>query len=138
MFESLSHASDRGQWLREAVRVLRPGGRLVLTEFVEELPLTAGEVEILLAGALQPPVNDAQLLETTETSGVVIDHVIRCGDRIRRSYPAYFERLDRHRSHLVEDFGEERVQQQRDAMATLLPIYRNKIGYEVVTGHRPA
>jgi SAM-dependent methyltransferase len=137
VFQSLQHAGDRGQWLREAVRVLRPGGRMVLTEFVEEIPLTPEEVEILLDGATHPPLPYSDLLELIRASGLVVDEAVGCGDHIRRSYPAYFDRLDRSRSYLVETFGEERVDQWREAMATLLPVYRDKIGYVVVTGHRP-
>lgn len=138
IFQSLQHASDRGQWLREAIRVLRPGGRMVLTEFVEEIPLTPEEAEILLDGATHPPLRYPDLLELVRGSGLVIDEAISCGGHIRRSYPAYFDRLDRDRGYLVERFGEERVDQWREAMATLLPVYREKIGYAVVTGHRPA
>lgn len=138
LFQSLHHASDRPQWLREAVRVTRPGGRIVLTEFVEEIPLTPEEVELLNEGAMQQPLLTEELLQLVRASGVVVDEAIECGDRIRPSYPAYFDRFDRYRDHLVETFGEERIREQRDAMATLLPVYRDKIGYVVVTGHKPA
>jgi len=138
IFQALQHASDRGQWLREAVRVCRPGGRMVLTEFVEDIPLTEPELQILAQGAMQPPLRYDDLLEGFREGGIAIDDVHECGDRIRHSYPAYFDRLDRHRDHLVEAFGNERVEGQRQAMATLLPIYRDKIGYVVATGHRPA
>lgn len=137
LFQSLQHATDRGQWLREAVRVARRGARVVLTEFIEEIPLRPDEVEILRAGAMHPPLRYRELLEVVGASGIVVDDVLDCGDRIRRSYPGYFDRLDRHRDHLVEAFGEERVDMQREAMSTLLPIYRDKIGYLVVTGHKP-
>ncbi len=136
VFQSLQHASDRGRWLREAVRVVRPGGRIVLTEFVEETQLAPEEVEILLSGAMQPPLGRAELLEAVGESGIVVDDVLDCGDRIRPTYPAYFDRLDRQRAHFVQAFGEERVEAQRRAMSILLPIYRDKIGYVVVTGHR--
>jgi cyclopropane fatty-acyl-phospholipid synthase-like methyltransferase len=136
LLQALQHARDRGRWLSEAVRVLRPGGRIVLTEFTEEVPLTAEEAEILRAGAMQPPLRFAELLGLIADRGVVIDDVLDIGDNIRRSYPAYFDRLDRHRPHLVEAFGAEQVGEQREAMSILLPIYRDKIGYLVVTGHR--
>ncbi len=136
LFQSLQHAPDRGRWLDEAVRVTRPGGRIVLTEFLEETPLDEGELEILRAGAMQAPPRFAPLLEQIDGAGIAIDDVVDCSDNIRRSYPAYFERLDRQRAFLVEAFGEERVDGQRAAMSVLLPIYRDKIGYVVVGGRR--
>lgn len=138
VFQSLQHANDRGQWLREMIRVLRPGGRVVLTEFVEEVPLTGEEADIVRAGALQPPLRYEDVLEVIRINGMVVDEVVDCGDRIKRSYSAYFDRLERHRDHLAGTFGEERIQQQQEAMGTLLPIYREKIGYLIVTGHKPA
>jgi N-methyltransferase StaMA len=138
LFQSLHHTSDRRRWLREALRVLRPGGRVVLTEFVEEAPLTPAELAILHEGAMHAPLRTPELLDVVRGAGVAIDEATECGDHIRRSYPAYFDRMDRHRSHLVEAFGEDRVAEQRDAMATLLPIYGAKIGYVIVTGHKPA
>lgn len=138
MFQALQHAGDRGQWLGEMVRVARPGGRIVLTEFIEEIPLTAQETEILLAGAMQPPLRHDGILEAVRASGMVIDEVTDCGDRIRRSYPSYFDRLERHRDELIDSFGQERIQQQQEAMGMLLPIYRDKIGYLIITGHKPA
>jgi N-methyltransferase StaMA len=138
VFQALQHAPDREQWLREAIRVLRRGGRIVLTEFIEEIPLTSDEVVILAGGAMNTPLRSAQLLDLIRASGMEIDDVVDCGDRIRRSYPAYFDRLDRHRGHLVDTFGEGRVDGQREAMATLLPIYRDKIGYLIVSGRRQA
>jgi cyclopropane fatty-acyl-phospholipid synthase-like methyltransferase len=138
LFQALQHASDRGQWLREMVRVARPGARIVLTEFIEEIPLSSGETEILLAGAMQPPLPHDDILQVVGDSGLVIDEVADCGDRIRRSYPAYFDRLERHRDELVATFGQERIEQQQAAMGMLLPIYRDKIGYLIITGHKPA
>ena len=38
-FESIVHMPDRGQVLCEIARVLRPGGRLVLTDIVETTPM---------------------------------------------------------------------------------------------------
>lgn len=136
--ESLPHAVDRGQWLSEMRRVLRPGGRLVLTDFTHREPLTDEEADIVRAGALQPPLPLPEIVAELEGHGFVDDEATEWGDRIRRSYDAYLERIARHRDVLVEAFGEERVQAQAEAMRTLLAIYRAKIGYAVLVAHRPA
>jgi cyclopropane fatty-acyl-phospholipid synthase-like methyltransferase len=136
-FQSLQHVEDSGVWIREMVRVVRPGGRVVLTEFTEEKPLTEEELEIARAGGMERPRPADEVVAVARDSGLEIDEVVSCGDNIRRSYPEYFKRLERLRPHLVAALGEEKVDQQRDAMGKLLPIYRDKIGYLVITGHRP-
>jgi cyclopropane fatty-acyl-phospholipid synthase-like methyltransferase len=135
--ESLPHARDRGRWLREMNRVLRPGGRVVLTDFTEEIPLSDQETEILRAGALEPPPRKPGALEVIRGSGFVVDEAIGCGDRIRRSYAAYFDRIDRNRAQFVAALGEERVKQWEEAMHMLLAIYAEKIGYLIVVAHKP-
>jgi cyclopropane fatty-acyl-phospholipid synthase-like methyltransferase len=136
-FESLPHARDRGQWLREMVRVLRPGGRIVLTEFTEEVPLTERDAEVLRAGALEPPLLASEVVAAVRDSGLAVDEVVACGDRIRRSYPAYFDLFARRRTELVADLGEKKVVEWEQGMLLLLAIYREKIGYLILTGHKP-
>lgn len=137
-FESLPHAQDRGRWLREMVRVLRPGGRAVLTEFAEQIPLTEAETGILRTGALAPPLVAPHLVDVVRSSGFVIDEVVECGDRVKRSYTAYFERFARLRSGLVAEYGEDKVDEHEQGLRVLLAIYREKIGYLIVVGHKPA
>ena len=136
-FQSLQHAEDRGQWLAEMARVLRPGGRLLVVDFIEEVPLTGEEAEILRSNAMEVPLPEADVVGGVRASGLEVDDVVTCGDRIRRSYPAYFERLARIRPGLVATLGEEKVDNQEQAMRQLLPIYRDKIGYVIVTGRKP-
>jgi N-methyltransferase StaMA len=136
-FESLPHARDRRQWLHEMVRVLRPGGRIVLTEFTEEIPLTERDAEVLRAGALEPPLLASEVVKVVRDSGLAVDEVVACGDRIRRSYPAYFDRFGRQRTELVAALGEEKVVNWEQGMLLLLAIYRDKIGYLILTGHKP-
>lgn len=136
-FESLPHAQDRGRWLREMVRVLRLGGRVVLTEFAEEAPLTEAETGILRAGALAPPLLASDLVDIVRSNGLVVDEVVDCGARIKRSYAAYFERFARVRPGLVAEYGEDKVNEHEQGLRMLLPIYREKIGYLIVVGHKP-
>jgi len=134
-FESLPHARDKGRWLREMARVLRPGGRLVLTEFEAEQPLTDQDVEVIRAGALEPPLPLAEFVSVIEDSGFVVEETVSCGEHIRRSYSAYLERVGRRRDVLVTALGEQRVDEHVAGMQVLLAVYL-KIGYVIVTAHR--
>lgn len=136
-FESLPHAEDRGQWLREMTRVLRPGGRIVLTDFTEEAPLTDSEVEILAATGLQRPLPLAEVVDAVAACGLVVDETEDCGDRIRRSYPAFFDRLAQRRSDFTQAFGEARLDTHEQGHHAVLAVYRDKIGYVILAGHKP-
>jgi cyclopropane fatty-acyl-phospholipid synthase-like methyltransferase len=137
--QSLQHAEDRGRWLREMARVVRPGGRVVLVDFVEEIPLGDDEVEILFGNnvPMQRPLPYAQVVDQVRESGLVVDEALSCGDRIRRSYPAYWERVGRIKPDLVAMFGEERIESHLGFMRIMLPIYHDKIGYVIISARRP-
>jgi len=138
-FQSLQHAEDRGRWLAEMARMVRPGGRVVLVDFVEEVPLSDDEVEILFGNnvPMQQPLPFSQVVDQVRGSGLVVDEALSCGDRIRRSYPAYWERVERIKPDLVATLGEERVEGHLQFMRIMLPIYHDKIGYVILTPHRP-
>jgi cyclopropane fatty-acyl-phospholipid synthase-like methyltransferase len=135
--ESLGHAPDRGQWLREMLRVLRPGGRVVLTEFTEEVALTEQESEVLRFSAMQSLLPSLEFIDLLRSSGFVVDEFVNCGDRVKRTFTAYFERLARLRTGLVAAYGEEKVDKYEHGMVPLLSIARNKMGHVIVAGRKP-
>jgi cyclopropane fatty-acyl-phospholipid synthase-like methyltransferase len=136
-FESLSHAPDRGQWLREMVRVLRPGGRVVLTDFIEEVPLAEPDIELLRAFTMEPPLPSLELVDLVRSSGFDVDEFVSCGDRVRRYYTAYFQQIARRRTELVAVYGKEQVDKYETGMVPLLGLCREKIGYVIIAGRKP-
>jgi ubiquinone/menaquinone biosynthesis C-methylase UbiE len=136
-FDSLPHATDRGLWLREMARVLRPGGRFVITEFTEETPLTAGDVEVLKFGEMAKPLTSSGVLDVITAAGFVVDEFVNCGDKIRRTFTEYFEHVARRRQVLATAHGKEKVAMYEHGMRPLFDICRTKMGYIVVAGHKP-
>ncbi|WP_067499246.1 cyclopropane-fatty-acyl-phospholipid synthase family protein [Actinoplanes sp. TFC3] len=135
-FQSLQHAEDRGRWLGEMLRVLRPGGQVVIVDFYTQTPLTDEEEHILLAQGMEPPLPREDLLDTIAGSGFVLAHTIDGSANIRRSYPAYFERLERIRDDLSATLG-DKVAMQEQAMRQMLPIYQHKIGFLIISADKP-
>jgi cyclopropane fatty-acyl-phospholipid synthase-like methyltransferase len=137
-FQSLQHAEDRGQWLREMARVVRPDGRVVLVDFIEEIPLAENEVEILFGNnvPMERPLPFAEVVDQVRESGLEVAEALSCGDRIRRSYPAYWERVAHIKSHLNATLGAERIADHLGFMNIMLPIYHDKIGYVIITAQK--
>jgi cyclopropane fatty-acyl-phospholipid synthase-like methyltransferase len=137
-FESLPNAHDRGQWLREMARVLRPGGRIVLTDLTQEVSLTEQDIDLLRAFTMKPPLPSLELVDLVRSSGFVVDEFVSCGDRVRRYYTAYFEQVARRRAELVAAYGEKKVDKYEFGMVPLLGLCQEKIGYVIIAGRKPA
>lgn len=135
-FESLAHARDRGRWLREMARVLRSGGRVVVTDFTTEIPLTEQDTEVLGFGAMEPPLRTQEFVDLIRDTGFIVDEFVSCGDRVKRFYTAYFEQIARRRTELVATYGQETVDKYQHGMAPLFAICRDKMGYVIVAGRK--
>ncbi|GII76242.1 methyltransferase type 11 [Sphaerisporangium rufum] len=139
VFEALMHM-DRTRTLREIRRVLRPGGRVVITDLLQHGELAGEDARLIhehMAEMQASPLLDADAyralvagagLELAELSDIS-EHT---GKTARRVYDAVNERYD----ELVAKYGAE--------AAGLLEVFRNPIGllpqmgYLIAVAHRPA
>ncbi|MFD6261388.1 SAM-dependent methyltransferase [Micromonospora chalcea] len=136
-FESLVHAQDRRQWLAEIRRVLKPGGRLVLTDLAEDAPLTERDRQILTDFTLAPPGPPMAAFDLVRDAGFVVDEFLSCGDKISRSFPAYHERVQQRRETLVAAHGAEKIDAFLAEMPAVLDVLRTKVGCVVIAAHKP-
>lgn len=137
-FDSLPHAADRGVWLREMARVLRPGGRLVVTDFTAEVALTDQDTEVMRFGQMAPPLATPAFVDLVRANGFTVDEFVNCGDHVRRTYTAYFEQIARRKDELSAAYGAEKVTMYEQGMVPLFAICKEKLGYVIVAGRKPA
>ncbi|SEF65644.1 Cyclopropane fatty-acyl-phospholipid synthase [Thermomonospora echinospora] len=132
LFESIFHMPDRIGPLRQAAAVLRPGGRLALTDVltspahdVPDKPYSS-----LFGEPIQlhdyPPLLERAGLTPVETTDITEQSVGRTLDRIE-------EKITADRARFVERFGAELV----DQVASTVPMLRAvRLGYALVTATR--
>jgi cyclopropane fatty-acyl-phospholipid synthase-like methyltransferase len=138
-FDSLPNAEDKARWLSEIFRVLRPGGRFVFSEYPRLAELTPEEREILKGNAIfDPPAALTEVVRTAEAAGFEVLEGLDCGDRVRRTYVEFFDKLAGQRAELAAVYGGERVDALERGIGAVFGLCREKVGYLILTCRKPA
>ncbi|GAA2728804.1 SAM-dependent methyltransferase [Streptomyces nogalater] len=138
-FESIFHLPDRLTALRRAAEVLRPGGRLALTDVLHNDETSPAAQESLDEHAYTPLVGEPMRLsdyppllrqarlvpvECRDISELTVGRTLECMHRT----------LDENRERFVERYGSELVDQFSTAVPLLDAV---EFGYGIVTAARP-
>jgi cyclopropane fatty-acyl-phospholipid synthase-like methyltransferase len=136
-FDSLPNSADKGQWMREMFRVLRPGGRCVFSEYPKAPEATEEELTVLKGYAIFDPPTPAEVTVFAEAAGFEIIERLDCGDQVRRSYSIVFDKLAEQRDGLVATYGSERMDAFEADLRTSFGICGKRLGYVIVTCRKP-
>lgn len=139
IFEALMHM-DRLHVLRECLRVLRPGGRIVVTDQLQLGPMSEENAKLvreLLEGMHASPLlyEDAYRSLVAE-SGLELLEFNNISKHTQLTGKRVIETVDRRHTELVERYGE--------TVTPVLDIFRNpaglvpELGYLLFVGRRPA
>ncbi|NUT51151.1 MAG: methyltransferase domain-containing protein, partial [Saccharothrix sp.] len=111
--ESLVHMTDRPQVFKQVGRVLRSGGRLVLTDFYERVPFTGERLRMIeeyRRAALNSPFHRLEEYPPMlRDAGLHLTEFLDISENMDRHYPMLLERLREHREDLTAAYGAETV-----------------------------
>lgn len=135
--ETLLYAPDLGHALAGLHRVLRPGGRLALTETTRE-GLSVEEANKVAAG-----FNAKWLMSVPEwiaplrAAGFEFLEYVQCGPRVFGMGPKYVHAAESQRDQLAARFGDGAVDELKQALQFYFAPGAQQIGYAIITVRKP-
>jgi cyclopropane fatty-acyl-phospholipid synthase-like methyltransferase len=128
--ESLFNAFDLNKALLEFHRVLRPGGRVTMSEMVKATDASPAEKPFPQA---REPMTADEWVKEFEDAGFVIDEMTLCGQRVYvNSGKHLLNRHDEVSGLLVEQFGEEMTAEIRDGMREAFHLGPEHVNYMIL------
>ncbi|MGW0531117.1 SAM-dependent methyltransferase [Streptomyces sp. NPDC003032] len=136
--EMLFHVPDRLKVLREIHRTVKPGGRVVLTDFVEQQPLTGKEWDLLSQGfAFSSLLRPEEYGDVISRSGLEVLKVHDVTAATRPNMRWIESRYEADRKRLAEHYGSDFGDQMDRLLPVGMSIYTEKLGYVIAEARRP-
>ncbi|WP_314249804.1 SAM-dependent methyltransferase [Streptomyces sp. DSM 40907] len=136
--EMLLHVPDRPTVLREFFRTLKPGGRLVLTDFVVLEPLTSPEWDLLTQGfAFSSLLHPSAYGDVIAEAGFETVRVHDVSAQTKQSLRWFTARYEKDKERLAAHYGPEFAAQMDLMLPTAISIHTDKLGYVIAEARRP-
>lgn len=135
--ESLVYVNDLEDALRGLHRVLRPGGRLAVTEPTREGLGVVAAGKFAVSSGANYLLSVPEWLDPMREAGFELVEYLQCGPRVVGMGPRYLQALDTRRNELVARFGEAAVDEHRQAMESYFIRAAGQVGYAIITVRKP-
>lgn len=135
--EALVYVSDLGHALGGLHRVLRPGGRLSLTEPTREGLSAVAASQFAANFRAKWLLSVAEWLDPLRETGFELVEYLQCGPRVFGMGPRHLQAVDTRREELVARFGEAAVDELRQTLKHYFTPGAGQIGYAIITVRKP-
>lgn len=138
--EALLHAPDRGQVLKEAFRLLRPGGTLIFTDILQTGPMTVEEARQIYERVKILSLETAEGYKPKlQVAGFEVRKFADLSAYVSTYYQKYIDHLRTRKEALVEAVGEEYFDYTLRAMALWVKAAREgKLGWGMFLAQKVA
>lgn len=136
--EVLLYAEDLVGALRGLHRVLKPGGRLSLTETTRDNMTVAEAEEFAKTFQAEFLISVPEWIAALREAGFEFQESVQCGPRVFGMGAKYVADAEQRATELEAGFGAEAVAELKMALGYYFETGAGRVGYAIVTAGRPA